>query len=110
MATRIETHLIDDLDGSEGTTTVQFGLDGTDYEIDLNDAHADELRAELGRFANSARKVTGSRRAGAAVKSRQPGNNTKEIRAWAEANGHHVNARGRINASIIEAYEQAHSL
>ena len=52
MAQKIQIVLEDDLDGSEASQTVTFGLDGTTYEIDLNDAHADELRealAEIGR-------------------------------------------------------------
>ena len=36
MAQKIQTLFIDDLDGSEADGTVRFGLDGTDYEIDLN--------------------------------------------------------------------------
>lgn len=44
MATRIVIELIDDLDGSEATETVRFGLDGADYEIDLAGQNADELR------------------------------------------------------------------
>ena len=40
MAQKIQTLLIDDLDGSEAEGTVRFGLDGADYEIDLNAEHA----------------------------------------------------------------------
>ena len=35
MAQKIQTLFIDDLDGSEAAGTVRFGLDGTEYEIDL---------------------------------------------------------------------------
>ena len=38
---------IDDLDGSAAEGTVLFGLDGTEYEIDLNTRHAQELRDAL---------------------------------------------------------------
>ena len=37
MAQKVQTLLIDDLDGGEAETTVRFGLDGTEYEIDLED-------------------------------------------------------------------------
>ena len=37
MAQKVQTLLIDDLDGGEAEATVRFGLDGTDYEIDLSD-------------------------------------------------------------------------
>ena len=36
MAQKIETLFIDDIDGSAAEGTVRFGLDGTEYEIDLN--------------------------------------------------------------------------
>ena len=44
MAQKIQTLFIDDLDGSEAEGTVRFGLDGTEYEIDLNAGHAQALR------------------------------------------------------------------
>ncbi len=47
MAQKIQTLFIDDLDGSEAEGTVRFGLDGTEYEIDLNAEHAQALRDAL---------------------------------------------------------------
>jgi Lsr2 len=44
MAQKIQTLFVDDLDGSEAEGTVRFGLDGTEYEIDLNARHSRELR------------------------------------------------------------------
>ena len=44
MAQKIQTLFIDDLDGSDAEGTVRFGLDGAEYEIDLNAGHASELR------------------------------------------------------------------
>jgi hypothetical protein len=38
-AQKIQTLLIDDLDGSEADGTVRFGLDGAEYETDLNAEH-----------------------------------------------------------------------
>ena len=43
--------LEDDLDGSNASETVQFSIDGAEYEIDLNEEHANELRQALSRFA-----------------------------------------------------------
>ena len=40
MAQKVQTLFVDDLDGSEAEGTVRFGLDGTEYEIDLNARHA----------------------------------------------------------------------
>jgi hypothetical protein len=44
MATRTVISLHDDLTDEPADTTVSFGLDGEDYEIDLTDANAEELR------------------------------------------------------------------
>jgi len=40
MAQKVQTIFIDDLDGSQADGTVRFGLDGAEYEIDLNTEHA----------------------------------------------------------------------
>jgi hypothetical protein len=57
MAQKVQTLFIDDLDGSEADGTVRFGLDGTEYEIDLNTDHAQKLRDELARYVSAARRV-----------------------------------------------------
>jgi hypothetical protein len=40
VAQKVQTLFIDDLDGSAADGMVRFGLDGTEYEIDLNAEHA----------------------------------------------------------------------
>ena len=62
MAQKVQTLFIDDLDGSKAEGTVSFGLDGTNYEIDLNARHAQALRDSLERYVRAAR---GRRGAGA---------------------------------------------
>ena len=62
MAQKVKIILIDDLDGGEADETVKFGLDGTQYEIDLSSAHADELRNALATYVSAARRE--SRRGG----------------------------------------------
>src|SRR6266581_4067507 len=62
MAQKIQTLFIDDLDGSEAEGTVRFGLDGTEYEIDLNAEHAQALRDALARYVQAARRAGGSTR------------------------------------------------
>ena len=65
MAQKVQTFFIDDIDGSEAEGTVLFGLDGTQYEIDLNTSHAKELRTTLARYIDAGRRVTSTaRRAG----------------------------------------------
>ena len=49
MARKVQTLLIDDLDGGEAEATVRFGLDGAEYEIDLSAKNAKALRGALAR-------------------------------------------------------------
>jgi hypothetical protein len=50
VAQKIQTLFIDDLDGSAAEGTVRFGLDSSEYEIDLNEEHARQLRDALPRY------------------------------------------------------------
>ena len=62
MAQKIQTLFIDDLDGSEAEGTVRFGLDGAEYEIDLNAEHAPALRDALASYVGAARRAGGGTR------------------------------------------------
>ena len=109
MAQKIHIVLEDDLDGGEADETVSFALDGTSYEIDLNEDNATKLREALATYVGHARKVTGSRgraRTKSAVSTSGP--SPKEVREWARENGHDVPDRGRIPAEVREAYDAAH--
>ena len=64
MAQKIQILFIDDLDGSAAEGTVRFGLDGTEYEIDLNAGHAKELRDALARYVDAARRIGNARPGG----------------------------------------------
>ncbi|MEZ0077002.1 Lsr2 family protein [Planotetraspora sp. GP83] len=114
MAKHTQVILIDDLDGGEANETVAFAIDGTSYEIDLSDGNAKRLRDALSAFVGSARRAEsvparGRRRgAGGAAQRAMSREKSAEIRAWAKAHGHPVSERGRIAASIVEAYEAAH--
>ncbi len=59
MAEKVEIRLTDDLDDSKADSTVRFGLDGNDYEIDLTAAHAQQLRSALDSYRQAARRVAG---------------------------------------------------
>jgi nucleoid-associated protein Lsr2 len=106
MATKITVALEDDLDGGPTEETVRFGLDGTDYEIDLNKKNAAALRKRLSPYVEHARKAgRGPRRqAGRGAESRDRGS---DIRAWAKDQGIAVSGRGRIPASVMGQYEAA---
>ena len=109
MAQKVHIVLEDDLDGSDATQTVSFGLDGTSYEIDLNDKNASALRDALATYVGHARKVSGTRRGRRPTSSSATsGHSAKEIRDWARSHGHDVPERGRIPATVREAFEAAH--
>jgi hypothetical protein len=110
MAHKVQTLFIDDLDGSEAEDTVRFGLDGTEYEIDLNAGNAQALRTALARYVEAARRSTGTaaRRPARSRKpvARGPGNST-EVRDWAKSQGIDVKDRGRIPAELIVKFKAA---
>jgi hypothetical protein len=107
MAQRIQTSLIDDLDGSEAEGTIDFGLNGMHYEIDLNTAHAKELRNTLARYTEAARRVTSATRrpARSGRKAAGDGPGNTEVRAWAREQGIEVKDRGRIPAEVIARFQ-----
>ncbi len=102
MAQKVQVVLVDDIDGGHADETVRFGLDGTNYEIDLSSAHARELRDALASWVAAGRKVTGR----SAARPRTS-DDTSKIRAWAKSNGYAVSERGRIAADIRAAYNAA---
>jgi hypothetical protein len=108
MAQKVHIVLEDDLDGSDATQTVSFGLDGTSYEIDLNDKNAGALRDALATYVGHGRKVTGTRRGRRSSASSSSAHSAKEIRDWARSTGHKVPERGRIPSTVREAFEAAH--
>lgn len=111
MAQKVTTTLIDDLDGTpidEGKgKTVQFGYDGTNYEIDLSDKNADKLREALSDYIASGRRV--GRFSGSSAKPARTASTEDlgAIREWAKENGHEVSERGRIAQSVKDAYYAA---
>jgi hypothetical protein len=111
MAQRVNVVLVDDIDGSDAVETVGFALDGVDYEIDLSEEHAADLRNAVSLYIGHARRTGGRRRSG----RRSPGTpsptgagaSAAEIRAWARENGWDVPERGRVSAEVREAYARA---
>jgi len=112
VAQRVQIILEDDYDGGEADETVSFALDGAEYEIDLSNANAAELRNALAPWLSHARKVGGRRRS-RVVSAKAPAGDsagsTSDIRAWALDNGMEVSSRGRISSEVRSAYEQAHA-
>lgn len=113
MAQKITTTLVDDLTGEtieDGSgKTVQFGFDGSVYEIDLTNENADEFRAAYGDYVAAARKTSGrSSRTRTSSSGRTDPDELAKIREWAAANGHEVAARGRVSHPVRDAYAAAH--
>ncbi|TMQ91340.1 Lsr2 family protein [Actinomadura soli] len=103
MAQKIVVTMADDIDGSEAVDTVSFGIDGSTYEIDLNERNAAELRSTLYPFMESGRRLKAARgRRNSASVSRPE--SAAEIREWAKRRGIPVNGRGRLAANVIDRY------
>lgn len=107
MAIKRITILEDDLDGSPADQTVIFALDGISYEIDLSDAHANNLRSAFRPYIEAARKISPSRARGRRTHERKVPYSV-QVRAWAEEQGLPVNARGTIRGDVLEKYQAAH--
>jgi len=106
MAQRIQTLFIDDLDGTQAAGTVRFGLDGTEYEIDLSPAHSEQLRNALEQYIRHARRTGTAKRASRS----QRGNHTVDtakVRDWAKEHGIEIKDRGRVPATVVEKYQAA---
>lgn len=105
MAQRVQILLEDDIDGSEASQTIAFALDGTSYEIDLNDKHATALRKAMSAYVDHARKAANGH--GTARKRRSTsiaGHTPREIRDWARTNNIEVPERGRIPGDVKEQF------
>ena len=107
MAQRVHVVLVDDIDGSDAGETVTFGLDGSTYEIDLNEKNATALRDALAPYVGHARRSGGARRSKKA-EAVGTGPSAAEVRAWARGNGWDVPDRGRVSADVRQAYDAAH--
>jgi hypothetical protein len=113
MARKTIVHLVDDLDETViengNGQTVKFGVDGTDYEIDLTNEHAGELREAFRPFVQAARKARGQKAttAGANRTTSKSEYSTVAVREWAKANKVELSARGRIPQRVIDQFKAA---
>lgn len=113
MAQKVTVQLVDDVDGSEAESTVEFSLDGVDYTIDLSSGNAAKLRDSLASYVSSARRTGGRKRAAgkaskaAAAPTAADRERNQAIREWAREQGMQVSDRGRIPSEIVDAYDKA---
>jgi hypothetical protein len=103
----VHTLFIDDLHGSEAEGTVRFGLDGAEYEIDLNAEHAPGAAGCAGTLRGGG--AAGRRRYAAAggCRARADGVDSTEVRERAMAQGIEVKDRGRAPAELIVKFKAA---
>jgi hypothetical protein len=109
MAQRTVTVLTDDIEGTEiakGGETVVFSIDGTTYEIDLNDKNAKKMREAFQFYVDHGRKKPLSE---SSVQKKRAAKNRdydpKIVRLWAQANDISVPDRGRIPAEVVEKWK-----
>jgi len=111
MAKQTIVQLIDDIDGGPADETVQFSIDGNAYEIDLNARNAARLRDAIAPFVGGARRASRAGSSAYSTPRRRPARGDREqtqaIREWARSNGHKIGEKGRIPATILEAYHAA---
>lgn len=103
---------VDDLDESEGAETIEFGLDGKIYEVDLGEKNQAKLRKALEPFIGAARQKRTNGSAPKPKKKAPPISRVDQmsaIRTWANKNGKKVSDRGRIPRDVVDAFNNAHS-
>ena len=103
--------IVDDIDGSTGAATVAFAVDGKRYEIDLSKKNRSAFDKALKPYVDAGRVApnSGGGRRSSTTRARKPSAvDLGAIREWANANGHQVSDRGRVAASVVEAYNAAH--
>jgi hypothetical protein len=113
MAKKHITQLIDDLDGGvlDDGITLNFSLEGRAYEIDVSEENAQKVRDAFAPFIAAGRSTSvapsrqTSRGRGARSAART---DLADVRSWAAQNGHSVSTRGRVPASVLDAYDAAH--
>jgi Lsr2 len=112
VATQTTVTLVDDLDGSTADEQVEFTVDGKSYAIDLSDANSKKLREVFAPYVSAARRAGGRRSGGAAAtpaaRPKTDREQNQAIREWAQKKGLKVSERGRISASVLDAFKAAH--
>lgn len=110
MATRM-MRVCDVCDAPASGESIRFGWGSSFYETDLCEQHSSDLVTLVERVIRSARRM------GAGVSStpasisptpvRRARIDTKDVRAWAKAQGIEVNDKGRVPESLIQQYQDS---
>lgn len=121
MAKRTIHQLIDDLDGSEATETVSFGVNGAAFQIDLSAINARRFREALAPYVEKATRVRGEGKSRTARTFYEAVNDFEQrrarngaIRAWFNALDEASQARiyrvgtlperGQVAGAVVAAY------
>lgn len=108
-----------DEENVEAADSVRFGVDGSEYEFDLCEMHAESVHNDLQALVSHARHIGGGRARVRRPQAAKPEHSDAKarsssrtelgaVREWARANGHQVSDRGRIPARVMDAYSAAH--
>lgn len=111
MAKKTVEKFYSDLSGDEIDTpspTVAFTFDGVGYQVDLTEAERQAFADAVAPYIAVGRRATGrATRTSRTSSGGGSGVDAKAVRAWAQEQGLDVPARGRVPASLIEAYQSA---
>lgn len=116
MVQKTAITLFDDFDPDQpADETLQFGLAGVWYEIDVTTERADEFRQYLHQFITRGRRLKPTMKTGSAARNRparratseQSPDFVREVRAWFRSTGREIPDRGRISAAQIAEYQAA---
>jgi hypothetical protein len=97
-------------DDTEAVTTITVANGEARYELDVCQAHLDELTTPARRVRQRRRsrpaaksKRRSAKKSTRASRGRKPVD-TAAVRAWALSEGYEIGDRGRIPASIVDAF------
>ena len=104
---------VDAVDGTPADESVEFGIDGQVFSIDLSAVNAAELRRTLGEWARAGRRVRAPQRRHLARvdpwRKQVSGQERVQIRDWCNDNGFRVGSRGPLPFDAVDAFRTANS-
>lgn len=113
MGKKKSVESIDDLDGTTAAETVEFGIDGQTYSIELSAENAEALRRVVGEWAARGRRVRAQQRRHLARvdpwRKQVSGQERVQIREWCQDNGYRVGSRGPLPFDAVDAFRTATS-
>jgi hypothetical protein len=107
VARHVSVELVDDIDGNPAAETVDFGLDGVHYTIDLSRDNAAQLRSALRPYLRKAREKRVSAEVGTQHRRRSAASTTALIRDLAERARDEHRSRDRASQRDTRSPETA---